>query len=217
MSNSLNMNYETLQNIICIEDSKDLKNYNVKRHSKYYLHQSIGPCPYEGNFDEARVILLLANPSYSNDSLEEDHRRKPCQDGWGIFSLHDDANPAMRDWWITNLNKLRLDTGLTWKTISNRVAALQINPWASVSFDSECTKLPSINGTMKNIAKAFIQKKNVIFVICRRENQWKLTLADAGNRHDIIRLNSFRRAYITPGNLSRSNRGYEKIINLLTI
>ncbi len=216
------MNYEKLQEIICEEDAVELEKYNFKRNSKYHLYKAIGPCPFEGNLDEVRVVLLLANPSYTSPvdgststSLEDDHERKEWQSGWGIFSLHEDTNPAMRDWWRANLKSLHSDTGLSWEIISNRIAALQINPWASELFDSECTKLPSINGTMKAIAKEFIKKENLIFVICRREKQWTQILDDAGNKNEKFRLNSLRRAYITPGNLSRSSGAYEKIVTRL--
>lgn len=218
------MNYEKLQRVICEEDAVELEKYNNKSNSKYHLHREIGPCPFEGNLDEVRVVLLLANPSYApategsiSHSLEDDHERKIWQSGWGIFSLHEDANPAMRDWWRANLKALQIDTGLSWKIISNRIAALQINPWASELFDSGCSKLPSINGTMRAIAKEFIQKENLIFVICRREKQWTQILNDAGNKNEKFRLNSLRRAYITPGNLSRSSGAYEKIVKRLKV
>ena len=216
------LDYEELREIILEQDAVELEKYNFKRNSKYHLHKAVGPCPFEGNLEEARVVLLLANPSYAppvdgstSCSLEDDHERKEWQSGWGIFSLHEDANPAMRDWWRANLKSLHSDTGLSWKIISNRIAALQINPWASEFFDSSCTKLPSINGTMKAIAKEFIKKENLIFVICRREKQWSQILEDAGNKNEKFRLNSLRRAYITPGNLSRSSGAYEKIVNRL--
>lgn len=216
------MNYEKLQEIISEQDAVELEKYNIKINSKYYLHRSIGPCPFEGNLEEVRVVLLLANPSYAppqagsvSHSLEDDHKRKEWQSGWGIFSLHENANPAMRDWWRANLKSLHTDTGLSWKIISNRVAALQINPWASELFDSGCNKLPSINGTMRSIAKEFIKKENLIFVICRREKQWTQILDEAGNKNEKFTLNSLRRAYITPGNLSRSSSAYEKIVDRL--
>ena len=222
MHESISMIYEELQKRISKEDKTALKNYNNNRQKKYYLHKSIGPCPFEGNLDQVRIVLLLANPSFAPKvdtklphSLRSDHKRKLDQNGWGIFSLHENANPAMRDWWRANLKALQIDTGLSWKIISNRIAALQINPWASELFDSGCNKLPSINGTMRAIAKDFIQKENLIFVICRREKQWTQILDDAGNKNENFRLNSLRRAYITPGNLSRSSGAYEKIITRL--
>jgi len=222
MNETISLNYEEYQKRISKEDKNALKNYNKNRHKKYFLHKSLGPCPFEGNLDQARIVLLLANPSFAPKvdkklphSLRSDHKRKLDQNGWGIFSLHENANPAMRDWWRANLKTLHADTGLSWKTISNRIAALQINPWASELFDSECTKLPSLNGTMKTIANEFIKKENLIFIICRREKQWTQILDQAGNKNTKFRLNSVRRAYITPGNLSRSSGAYEKIIERL--
>ncbi len=224
MNESISMIYEELQKRISKEDKTALKNYNKNRQKKYFLHKSIGPCPFEGNLDQVRIVLLLANPSFAPKvdktlphSLRSDHKRKLDQNGWGIFSLHENANPAMRDWWRANLKALQIDTGLSWKIISNRIAALQINPWASELFDSGCSKLPSINGTMRAIAKEFIQKENLIFVICRREKQWTQILNDAGNKNEKFRLNSLRRAYITPGNLSRSSGAYEKIVKRLKV
>ena len=68
---------------------------------------------------------------------------------------------------------------------------------------------------MRSIAKEFIQKENLIFVICRREKQWTQILDEACNKNEKFTLNSLRRAYITPGNLSRSSSAYEKIVDRL--
>ncbi|NBW29575.1 hypothetical protein EBR37_04300 [bacterium] len=67
----------------------------------------------------------------------------------------------------------------------------------------------------QGLSNEFIKKENLIFIICRREKQWTQILDQAGNKNTKFRLNSVRRAYITPGNLSRSSGAYEKIIERL--
>lgn len=218
VSSSLNLNYEWLQEEIRRLDELKIDAYNSKKKvgSKYILHKEIGPCPYEGDIEQARIVLLLANPSYSpnrNDgesfSLETDHKRNELQRDWGIFSLQDNSNDAMRNWWRENLKQLKEESGLSWQQVSNRIAALQINAWASEQFDESC-KLDSFE-IMRSIAHEFA-KRDVIFVVCRRFKQWTEILG----KNDMYRLNSYRRAYITKKNLDKCPNAYEQILKKLT-
>lgn len=226
MNSHFNIDYQHLQELIISEDSYALNQYNKnkKNDSKFILREEIKPCPYEGSIEDARVILLLANPGFTPKDNDDksyskctDHVRDCRHKNWGIFSLHGDSNPAMREWWTGNLSKIKEDTNLSWQLISSRFAALQINPWASEQFDAAAI-LPSMreNETMHKIARSFIEKENVIFIICRRKLQWKNILSKYNDKmHPVYELNSFRRAYITPGNLSKSTGAYEHICNRL--
>jgi len=212
------LNYELLQEEICRLDAQKIDTYNAKRKvgSKFLLQKEIGPCPYEGDIEQARIVLLLANPSFTPNknngtsySLENDHKRNELQREWGIFSLQDDSNEAMRNWWRENLKQLQQESGLSWQQMSNRIAALQINPWASEQFDESC-KLDSFS-IMQAIAIEFA-KRDVIFVVCRRNKQWREILG----RNDMYRLNSYRRAYITRKNLDKCPNAYDEILKKLT-
>lgn len=211
------LNYELLQEEIQSLDNQAIDTYNSKKKadSKFLLRKEIKPCPFEGDIEQARVVMLLANPSFSPNrnngqpfSHENDHTRNSNQIGWGIFSLHEDSNPAMRNWWQGNLSQLQRDTGLSWQVLSNRIAALQINAWASEQFDESC-KLESLE-IMRSIALEF-SKRDVIFVACRRYMQWTNIL----DGKQILKLNSYRRAYITRNNLSKCDGAYDKILQKL--
>ena len=204
------LNYELLQEEICRLDAQKIDTYNSKRKvgSKFLLQKEIGPCPYEGDIEQARIVLLLANPSFTPNknngtsySLENDHKRNELQREWGIFSLQDDSNEAMRNWWRENLKQLQ--------QMSNRIAALQINAWASEQFDDSC-KLESFS-IMQAIAHEFAMR-DVIFVVCRRYKQWSEILG----RSDMYRLNSYRRAYISKKNLDKCPNAYDEILKKLT-
>ena len=218
VTSPLFLNYELLQEEICRLDDHKIDAYNAKRKvgSKYLLQKEIGPCPYEGDVEQARIVLLLANPSFTPNkfdgtsfSLESDHKRNALQRDWGIFSLQDDSNEAMRNWWRENLKQLQQESGLSWQQMSNRIAALQINAWASEQFDESC-KLDSFS-IMQAIALEFA-KRDVIFVVCRRYKQWSEILS----RNDMYRLNSYRRAYITSKNLDKCPNAYDEILKKLT-
>ena len=218
VTSPLVLNYELLQEEICRLDDHKIDAYNAKRKvgSKYLLQKEIGPCPYEGDVEQARIVLLLANPSFTPNkfdgtsfSLESDHKRNALQRDWGIFSLQDNSNEAMRNWWRENLKQLKQESGLSWQQMSNRIAALQINAWASEQFDESC-KLDSFS-IMQAIALEFA-KRDVIFVVCRRYKQWSEILS----RNDMYRLNSYRRAYITRKNLDKCPNAYDEILKKLT-
>lgn len=216
-STALVLNYEFLQEEIYRLDSQKIDAYNAKKKvgSKYQLQKQIGPCPFEGDIEQARIVLLLANPSFTPNkfdgtsySLESDHKRNDLQRGWGIFSLQDNSNEAMRNWWRENLKQLQQESGLSWHQMSNRIAALQINAWASEQFDESC-KLDSFS-IMQSIALEFA-KRDVIFVVCRRYKQWSEILG----KNDMYRLNSYRRAYITRKNLDKCPNAFDSILNKL--
>ena len=218
VTSPLVLNYELLQEEICRLDDHKIDAYNAKRKvgSKFLLQKEIGPCPYEGDIEQARIVLLLANPSFTPNknngtsySLENDHKRNELQREWGIFSLQDDSNEAMRNWWRENLKQLQQESELSWHQMSNRIAALQINAWASEQFDDSC-KLESFS-IMQAIAHEFAMR-DVIFVVCRRYKQWSEILG----RSDMYRLNSYRRAYISKKNLDKCPNAYDEILKKLT-
>ena len=218
ITSPLLLNYELLQEEICRLDAQKIDTYNSKRKvgSKFLLQKEIGTCPYEGDIEQARIVLLLANPSFTPNknngtsySLENDHKRNELQREWGIFSLQDDSNEAMRNWWRENLKQLQQESELSWHQMSNRIAALQINAWASEQFDDSC-KLESFS-IMQAIAHEFAMR-DVIFVVCRRYKQWSEILG----RSDMYRLNSYRRAYISKKNLDKCPNAYDEILKKLT-
>jgi len=205
----IDFSYEALQRKIIELDEFELQKYNIGRNENFKLHRELLPCPFEGNIEQARVVLLLANPSCGPNSLVTDHMRPKELKDWGLWSLHDDANVAMRNWWRPRLKLLLEDSGLSWQQMSNKVAALQINPWASRNFDESC-KLPSFN-LMQNIYLEFA-KRDVLFIVCRAEKLWNQILGT--EKH--ISLNSRLSSYITRNNLNKTDGAYDEILKRIT-
>ncbi len=209
------MNYSKLQEYIEEIDSNKkidgnaeadkgaVQAYNAtKKKEEHKLRLDLRPCPLEGDISTARVVLLLANPQFTGvDSKREDHVRKPEFDGWGIFGLHNDAAEAMQSWWRGTLGELKEHSELKdWKSLSNKVAALQLYPWASKEFDSDCY-LPS-SMLMMEIAHEFC-KRDVLFVIARQERRWNSILYGY-DKSKILKLNSYRQSAISEGNTSKA-------------
>lgn len=207
--NEIDFSYESLQRKIIQLDEFELEKYNIGRNEKFKLHKELLPCPFEGNIEQASVVLLLANPSWGPNSLVTDHMRPKELKDWGLWSLHDDANVAMRDWWRPRLKSLLEDSGLTWQQMSNKIAALQINSWASMNFDESC-KLPSFD-LMQNIYLEFA-KRDVLFIVCRGEKLWNQILGT--EKH--ISLNSKLSSYITRNNLNKTEGAYDEILKRIT-
>ena len=205
----IDFSYEALQRKITQLDEFELEEYNIGRNEKFRLHKELLPCPFEGNIEQARVVLLLANPSWAPNSLVTDHTRSKELKDWGIWSLHDDANVSMRDWWRPRLKSLMNDSGLSWQQMSNKIAALQINSWASMNFDENC-KLPSF-GLMQNIYLEFA-KRDVLFIVCRGQRLWNQILGT--EKH--VSLNCNRSSYITQNNLTRTVGAYDAILKRIS-
>ncbi|MFT0174630.1 hypothetical protein ACLKMY_37775 [Paraburkholderia mimosarum] len=106
----------------------------------YRLHTELGPQPFEGDIANARVVVLMNNPGLGPDSTPDDHRFH--RDGWPYASLHADAPEGMRSYSAPRFADLIAEFGA--QHISNRLAMLQIHPWASAALDrSKRFSLPS--------------------------------------------------------------------------
>ena len=54
-------------------DLAAVEEFNRRAKEDHRLHPELGPSAFEGDIDEARVVLLLANPGYDAGSTTEDH------------------------------------------------------------------------------------------------------------------------------------------------
>ncbi|WP_233850970.1 hypothetical protein [Paraburkholderia sp. HD33-4] len=105
----------------------------TKAAENYWLHEEMGPHPYDGDIRTARVILLLANPGYDSTSTLSDHRYRA--EGWPMSSLHSGAAKGMRDWVAPKVAGLVERFGA--QHIAKHVCMAQIHPWASANFDEK--------------------------------------------------------------------------------
>ncbi|MGT2469279.1 hypothetical protein [Paraburkholderia terrae] len=100
--------------------------------TQYRLQTQLGPHPYEGDIDTARVVVLMNNPGFDTTSTLADHRFH--QDGWPYASLHPDAPAGMHAYSAPRFRDLIAEFGA--QHVSQRLALLQIHPWASEALDN---------------------------------------------------------------------------------
>jgi len=118
----------------------------------FRLQTQLGPQPYEGDIATARIVVLMNNPGFGDTSTLDDH----CfhRDGWPYASLHPEAPSGMRAYSAPRFRDLIAEFGA--QHVSQRLAMLQIHPWASTALDDpKRIALPSM-------ALAVEQAKNAI-------------------------------------------------------
>ncbi|SAL17439.1 hypothetical protein AWB68_00498 [Caballeronia choica] len=117
----------------------------------YRLHTELGPQPYEGDIENARIVVLMNNPGFDATSTLDDHRF--TRDGWPYASFHPDAPAGMRDYSIPRFRDLIAEFGA--QQVSQRLAMLQIHPWASAALDDpKRLALPSMTLALEHARNA---------------------------------------------------------------
>jgi hypothetical protein len=181
-----NLNYEDAQLYIEELDREDVARYNDKK-SK--------------NPDS--VFRVDMRPTAIND-----HIRSSDFDGWPFFGLHDNSPRGMKDWWHPRLKQLKQKLGIDWQTMSHKVAALQINPWASTNFDSDANFRS--RELMFDIARSCAER-DALFIVMRARKLWDGALKDCTN--NLIYTKSPRCSFVTEGNVQKED--WDKIIKAL--
>lgn len=175
-------------------DATAIERYNAKARPEYRLHPELGPSQYEGDIDTARLVMLLSNPGFDATSTPDDHTFK--RNGWPLAALHDDAPTETRDWIRRRLRALTDIFGR--QHVSQTVACLQLNPWASPKWDADCV-LPSRNIQLELADRA--AQRGAVILIMRSERLW-LRAPSVLNSPRRYRVNSWRSSYVSPTNMS---------------
>jgi hypothetical protein len=178
---------------LALLDRDGIESFNRKAREKYQLHPELGPSAYEGDIDNARVVLLFANPGFDSTSTLDDH--KFSMPGWPLAGLHPDAPSGLRGWWHARLRHLIERFGA--HHVSRRVACLQATPWASGKFH-EGLRLPSRESILS--AASQCAARGSVVVVMRAERLWleSPTVASSPMR---FRVNSWLSSFVSPGNL----------------
>jgi len=157
-------------------DKDAVEKYNKRRRpeSKTRLQIHLGPAPFDGDPMTARIVLLMNNPGYDASTTLCDHKIK--FKGWPIAGLHPDAPYGLRKWYSRPFGQLIKSYEA--QIVSQRVAILQLNPWASAEFDNNC-RLPSREKQF-NLARA-AAKRGAVMIIGRSQAIWKEALAEFDN------------------------------------
>jgi hypothetical protein len=193
MKNSNNRNKTMPYQDIINADQTAVAAYNSRAKEEYKLRTELGPCPHEGDINNSPIVLLLANPGYDEKSSVNDHTYSA--DGWPLAGLNPSAPVGMRKWWYPRLKQLCDQYGEQY--ISTKVAALQINPWASTSFDADL-KLPSQQMQIDLAEKAV--QRGAILIVMRAAKMWHSS-AIIDQYSQRYKTNSARCSYLTQGNL----------------
>ena len=205
MPSHLNFDYRKYQDHIEVIDNDAIQKHNLSSpwesysaKSKYHLHHYMRPCPFEGNLLTAKVILLLANPGF-----DKEQKPQPCEcdhqprDGWGIANL---APNAGSNWYRPRFRSL-LGTSLPeeeeWQVLSNKLAMIQVIPWASEKYKD--LKLPSRSLMSKTVQALSEANKDALFVVMRRKAFWLDALKNVDSSRIIINPHPII-TYISKGN-----------------
>jgi hypothetical protein len=178
--------------IAAIDEGPVLR-YNQRASDHYQLRIDLGPCAFEGDVDRAPIVLLLANPGFDKTSTAADHAFH--RDGWPLSGLHRDAPPGLRKWWLARLGPLIDAHGA--QRVAQRVACLQVTPWASTGFDASL-RLPSRTALLD--AATSCSRRGAVLIVMRAERLW-LEATELATYTNRFRVNSWRSSYVTPGNL----------------
>lgn len=190
-------------------DMVEAEKYNARlpaaRRRDYELQLQMGPMPFDGDIERARVILLMHNPGFSEDYLassDDDHTF--FRDGWPIAALHPEAGAGNRSWYLQRLGLLVSEFGA--QRVSQRIALLQMNPWASRKFD-ERLRLPSYSLQM-SLGRSALDR-GAILVVGFGLRQWSRGLEVEDGV--LPRGNSSQIPYFTPKNLDKHPGLWERI------
>jgi hypothetical protein len=192
-----NYSYERLQREIENIDAHLISKHNERfpEGSRYHFYTALRPCPFEGNIDKARVIILLANPHYQSILTSKDHDRI---DGWGLWGLHPES--AFSNWWRPRLKSFISDEQdeEEWKCLSNKIASYQAIAWASKNF-YDCKNLPSKSVMAKILNSLARERPELVFIVMRQRSYWLNVLE--GTEANIVFGKNPRCSYVTESNI----------------
>lgn len=188
-------------------DGDAIECYNKRRRpgSRTRLQVHMGPAPFDGDPHAAKIVLLLNNPMFAVDSNPSDHGLQ--FDGWPLAGLHPSVRQSFRQWYYRPLGHLIKTHGA--QLISQRVAIVQIIPWASIEFDGNCN-LPSRDKQV-SIARQAVER-GALVIIGRSEKFWKSRLGSAPN---IYTAASALNPTISPRGLGMTHDAFDTLISPL--
>jgi hypothetical protein len=189
-------------------DAKGIRDFNARqgRNPKYRLHTRTGAAVPKSNIATACVVLLLANPGYTDDlALAPDACDEWETDGWPLAYLHPQAPQGGRDWTHQRLRHLVERFGA--ERVAQHVALVQLIPWASFGFHAGAV-LPSRERILQDVQAA--GRRGALLVAMRCRSLWAPVLDGA----DVVYGSNPRAVYVSPRNLSEE-RGFERVCERL--
>ncbi|CAN5893634.1 hypothetical protein BH11PSE13_BH11PSE13_35050 [soil metagenome] len=190
-------------------DGEAVARYNARRsvEAETYLHFELGPHPFDGDIENAKVVLLMGNPGYDKTSTLEDHRFQ--REGWPISSLHPEAPPGMRNWYVRRLRWVIEIFGA--QHVSQQLAIAQLQPWASNGFDNATVRLPSASLIADPVKRAI--ERGAVVIGNPHGAMWSARLGAAYKK--VEEGNSHMQLTLGPGNLTRTVGLWNRVLSAL--
>jgi hypothetical protein len=178
-------------------DAEAIERFNAypRRKPVHRLQTRTGAAVPTSNITTASVVLLLANPGYTED---RDDTPDGCdeweREGWPLAYLHDEAPRGGRDWTRRRVRQLT-ERGFTLQQIAQRVALVQLVPWASEKFHPGAM-LPSRARILDDVRDA--GSRGALLVVLRCKQLWEPAIAGA----EVVYGKNPLSVFVSPGNLS---------------
>lgn len=187
-----------------VMDAEAIQRFNSRpgRREVHRLHVRTGAAVPTSNITTASVVLLMANPGYS-DHLQDtpDGCDEWEKEGWPLAYLHPEAPKGGRDWTHRRLRHLVERFGA--QHVARRVALVQLIPWASIKFHAGAV-MPSRERILSDVYSA--GRRGALLVVLRCRRLW----APALNGTDVIYGRNPLAVYVSPMNLA-DDRGFERV------
>jgi hypothetical protein len=146
-----------------------------RRRSRWALREELGPIALDGDPTTARVVHLKANPSFGEGATRESHFR-PHVD-WPLSVAGPHNTDATRGYYEKQVFRHLLKAGVSLERISQRMAKIELCPWASRNWPTgqpgllaAMSALPS-RRLVCELVRQMIDE-NALFVIARAEGEW---------------------------------------------
>jgi len=185
-----------------------------------HLKLDVLPCPFLGNIEKAKVVVLLLNPGFEWQDLafsmthEKYYReclaslKQESERPFFIFDKELGFSGGYR-WWAKVTKKL-IEDGVTLDDLSEKMMAVQYFPYPSVTYKGNKNILPSQNYSFYLVREAIRRKLPIVMM--RSEKLW-LDAVPELKEASYFKAHSSRATALSPNNLGEEE--YQKILSAL--
>jgi hypothetical protein len=183
-----------------------------KGDQNHFLHLDVPPAPFGGYFD-APVVILLANPGYSQDDRREQTKKENLEvilrclqstSGaafWPLTKQFSDTSAGR--WWRSKTKYLApggpTDPNFTF--LSERILSVELHGYHSKSWMAPRANFPSQEFNFELVRRAI--SNNSLIVISRSIDHWLSSVPQLMDyKNKITDPKSKRVANLSPGNLT---------------
>ncbi len=178
--------------------------FNARAKPLYKIRTEAMPEPFFGPFD-ARVIVLLQNPGFSNDEQHIDETpefktalRDYFATGKGPhLHLAASARGPGHNWWMRKTKEFRATAGR--EAIANNLLAIEYFPYHSIKFAHARLRLPSQDFSFELLKSAI--ERGCEIIVARGFKLWVEAVPELALYSKVSRLNSAQNIALSSGNM----------------